>query len=392
MIEQQTIFVLGTLLMLANGGILGLVHREILPQLQPSARTWRRGTLLLAGACVFFATQAWIPEYLGLLIADTLLLTGITCYWYALGQFFHRRQHWLLPLPALLGIVGVGVCIFLLPSYKLRQLVLTLALLAIFAGSVATLWPPRQDRALSRRVLLGMFLVATLFVLLRLLILLYAEQPESGDQLPPQRPFSLLTPLVIVLLPSIGTTAFLLMCAERLKRRLEKAASTDYLTTLPNRRTLAEQGKRAFAAARDDGRGYAVAVIDIDYFKRINDTYGHEAGDEALKHVAGLLRRCCRSDELPTRQGGEEFVVLLDNIDAENALHAGERLRSSVERHPYRLGESELPLTVSIGIAAREACDDHFDQLLSRADAALYQAKAAGRNRVVLASSPNPGG
>lgn len=387
-IDPQSIFIIGMLLMLANGGILGVVHREILPQLQSSALVWRRGTLLLAGACVFFASINKIPVRLGLLSADALLLAGTTCYWYALRQFFHRRPHWRIHLPALLGIAGVGISIFLLPSYKWRQLAITLALLAIFAGSAITLWPPAQDRGRSRRVLLGMFAVATLFVLLRLLALLYADLPQNGELFAPPQPVNALTPLIIVLLPSIGTTAFLLMCAERLKRRLERAASTDYLTSLPNRRTLAEQGKRGFSTARASGRGYAVAVIDIDYFKRINDAHGHEIGDEALKHVAGLLRRHCRGDELPTRQGGEEFVVLLDNIDAQNALLAGERLRGCVEAHPYRQGGIELPITVSIGIALRDDGDDHFDRLLSRADAALYQAKAGGRNRVMLADTP----
>ena len=108
-IDPQSIFVIGMLLMLANGGILGVVHREILPQLQSSALVWRRGTLLLAGACVFFASINKIPVRLGLLSADALLLAGTTCYWYALRQFFHRRPHWRIHLPALLGIAATSM-------------------------------------------------------------------------------------------------------------------------------------------------------------------------------------------------------------------------------------------------------------------------------------------
>ncbi|WP_371322524.1 GGDEF domain-containing protein [Dechloromonas sp. ZY10] len=388
MIEHQAIFLTGSLLMLANGGILWLVHREILPQLQGSARTWRHGTFLFAGACLIFATLEHFPPRFGLLLADAWLLIGASCYWYSLGQFFHRSPGWPIGLPAILGILGVSIFLFAVPSYQWRQIAITLALLAILAGSVGMIPTHRNEQTQSSQVIRGTFALATLLILIRLIRLLLLELPDRQALFPPPQPGSLLTPLIIVLLPCICTTAFLLMCSERLKQRLEKAASTDYLTALPNRRTLAEQGRRAFTEACAAGRGYAVAIIDIDHFKAVNDTYGHETGDEALKHVASLLRRHCRSNELPTRQGGEEFVILLDGISAEHALLAGERLRASVEAHPCRLGERELQLTVSIGMAVRESGDERFDHLLSRADAALYRAKASGRNRVILASHP----
>jgi diguanylate cyclase (GGDEF)-like protein len=200
---------------------------------------------------------------------------------------------------------------------------------------------------------------------------------------------NLATPLVVATLPVIGTTAFLLLCSERIRRQWERAASTDYLTGLPNRRTLVETGERRFAWVRAaDGHaasGFALGVVDIDHFKRINDEHGHEIGDVALKHVAALLQSACRGAELPARQGGEEFVVLFEDLNAQSAQAAGERLRQAVAQSPFMAGDLVLPLTVSIGLAVLQEADANFDSMLRRADEALYAAKAAGRNRVELA-------
>jgi diguanylate cyclase (GGDEF)-like protein len=105
----------------------------------------------------------------------------------------------------------------------------------------------------------------------------------------------------------------------------------------------------------------------------------------ALKHVAALLQSACRGAELPARQGGEEFVVLFEDLNAQSAQAAGERLRQAVAQSPFMAGDLVLPLTVSIGLAVLQEADANFDSMLRRADEALYAAKAAGRNRVELA-------
>jgi diguanylate cyclase (GGDEF)-like protein len=176
------------------------------------------------------------------------------------------------------------------------------------------------------------------------------------------------------------------MCSERIRRQWERAASTDYLTGLANRRTLADAGAQRFAQARQQDRGFGLGVIDIDHFKSINDRYGHDVGDAALKHVAAKLELACREAELPARQGGEEFVVLFDDVAGDTALAAGERLRHAVAEAPFIAGELTLPVTVSIGVAVRLPEDREFDCVLRRADAALYAAKRGGRNRVEYAA------
>jgi diguanylate cyclase (GGDEF)-like protein len=165
------------------------------------------------------------------------------------------------------------------------------------------------------------------------------------------------------------------------------AASTDYLTGLANRRTLTKAGETRLLAGAGGASAarLAVAVLDIDHFKAINDRHGHDVGDEALKHVAALIDRVCRGRGQCGRHGGEEFVALLDNVDTESAFAAAELLRSTLQDEPFRFAGGELTITASVGVAVAHLGDRRIDDLLRRADQALYRAKARGRNRVEVA-------
>lgn len=172
-------------------------------------------------------------------------------------------------------------------------------------------------------------------------------------------------------------------------REMEIAASTDFLTSVHSRRFITEAGARAFQRAREDdgGHGLAVAIVDVDHFKRINDRHGHAVGDEALKAVAAAMRAVCREGDLLGRYGGEEFAVLLRDIGPEHALAAAERLRRAVAAVKLQHGEETIAPTASIGVATLTSQDRSFEHLLTRADHALYRAKAGGRNRVEAAEA-----
>ncbi|QIG49327.1 GGDEF domain-containing protein [Nordella sp. HKS 07] len=189
----------------------------------------------------------------------------------------------------------------------------------------------------------------------------------------------------MTVLPAISTTAFALMCSDRIRRQWEHAASTDHLTGLANRRTLTEVGNERFAIAKIKGPSLAAAVLDIDNFKAINDTHGHEDGDKALIHVAFRLQVGTRKSDFIAQAGGEEFVVLMTGLDAASAGAAAERLRLTVEQDIFSIGDEAIPLTVSIGVALYDEDDRNFADMLRRADKALYLAKSRGRNRVELA-------
>jgi diguanylate cyclase (GGDEF)-like protein len=349
--------------------------------------SWRIATLLHAGGSILFAVQRELPPAFILPLANGLVLLGFTGYWRALRQFYGQPDTpWLL-LPSLLGIAGVYWFAAIKPDIGIRILIVTVAWVSILLGSVFILFAQAQrEVAISRRVLAGIFLLVVVFTVLRGVYFLLTGVRPDFSILDRFSLINVLTPMIAAVLPVIGTTAFLLMCSERIRRQWERAASTDYLTGLANRRTLADTGEKTFAAARQKGGGLALASIDIDHFKSINDRFGHDIGDVALKHVAACLEAACRGAELPARQGGEEFVVLFDSVDAEQALAAGERLRRAVADEPFVAGALSLPITVSIGVAILQADDLAFESLLRRADNALYAAKAGGRNRVEMAA------
>ncbi len=169
-------------------------------------------------------------------------------------------------------------------------------------------------------------------------------------------------------------------------RRLANAALTDLLTGLPNRRSAMEQLEQAWSAASRSGQPIAVMVIDIDHFKHINDSYGHAAGDQALREAAITLRASARREDSVCRIGGEEFLVICPNTDLGAALQSAERLRANLNAKRIAIGNTEETLTVSIGVATRESVTVDIDALVSAADQALYAAKEAGRNKVCTGS------
>lgn len=164
--------------------------------------------------------------------------------------------------------------------------------------------------------------------------------------------------------------------------RLTAMAITDPLTGLANRRQFFEYGARAIGQARRHARPLAVAVFDLDHFKQVNDRYGHDAGDFALRAVADRLRTTLRTSDLLCRYGGEELAILMPDTDLESALRAADRFREDVGREPFEWNGQRVALTTSVGVyAAVPDASDAVEQFVSRADAALYRAKSAGRNR-----------
>ena len=168
-------------------------------------------------------------------------------------------------------------------------------------------------------------------------------------------------------------------------REMEVAISTDFLTAVHSRRYITDAGHAAVEQAIGTRLNLAVAIVDIDHFKKINDRFGHAAGDEVLKAVAAAMRAACRDSDTLGRYGGEEFAVLLQGIGQDHALVAAERLRKAVADVAVRYGDQIITPTASVGVACLSAADLEFDQLLIRADRARYQAKAEGRNRVAIA-------
>jgi len=173
---------------------------------------------------------------------------------------------------------------------------------------------------------------------------------------------------------------------KRAQEELERLASTDPLTNMFNRRRFFMLAEAEFRKAIRYNRPLSVLVFDIDFFKKVNDTYGHGMGDQALIHIAHLTRICARDADVAARLGGEEFAVLLPETSRVDGRRAAERLRQMIEKTPLQVNGQEVPLTVSIGVADNylEPAPDRFDQILTWADRALYIAKDIGRNQVAV--------
>jgi two-component system cell cycle response regulator len=176
--------------------------------------------------------------------------------------------------------------------------------------------------------------------------------------------------------------------ADRLRHNVQlslEMAITDQLTGLHNRRYMGRHLDALMEKSKKDGRPLAFVIMDIDFFKSVNDSHGHDIGDEVLKEFAGRIAANVRGIDLACRYGGEEFVVVMPDTDVAFAYSIAERLRQSIETTPIKISRApgEIGITISIGIARCEGEADTAEALLHRADQALYRAKRTGRNKVV---------
>lgn len=178
----------------------------------------------------------------------------------------------------------------------------------------------------------------------------------------------------------------------RMHERIKEFAVADGLTGLYNHRYFQEQLEKEFSRARRYNLSLSLVMLDIDHFKDVNDTYGHQYGDVVLKAISGILKRSVRDIDLVARYGGEEFVMILPETQKKNSRIVAERIRAKVEEQVFKPGEDERRITVSIGISGYP--DDGIKtrlDLIAKADAALYDAKNSGRNRVCLYSPGKEG-
>jgi diguanylate cyclase (GGDEF)-like protein len=169
---------------------------------------------------------------------------------------------------------------------------------------------------------------------------------------------------------------------EAQKRELERLAMTDYLTQLPNRRAFQETAEKECARAGRSGKPFSLLLADIDHFKNVNDTHGHEGGDVILRDLATLLRGALRKSDHLARWGGEEFIALLPETGLEGALSVADQLRRLVAEATIPLADAAVSITITIGVS--ECCKEAtLHECIKAADDALYRGKTGGRDQVV---------
>lgn len=350
----------------------------------------RREGLSKWAAAMLFETLTWtlvaargaIPDVFSLVLANALKAGSHALVLAAIAEFQRRSvPRWQYAVPVALAVLMTAVLADDIRGRFIWGSLIYGFQLALIARLLLTDAETRAGRA-WRLLFSGIF--AVMFVLgLRILAALTSAsefaQPQNAIMPHPVQIISYVAIMATTLLGSIG---FVLMVKERTDREIRELAMTDSLTGVPNRRALMELAEHTLA--RRSTAPMALMMIDVDNFKRINDNFGHLAGDAVLRQVARLLTGRLRGGDVMGRYGGEEFCVIAPDTDIEGALTLAESLREIISFKPIAVEHGELPVTVSIGIAhcpagpARE-----LKQILLEADAALYAAKEGGRDRVV---------
>jgi diguanylate cyclase (GGDEF)-like protein len=170
----------------------------------------------------------------------------------------------------------------------------------------------------------------------------------------------------------------------RMLKRLEELATTDGLTGLLNKRMLIDMASQKVRSALRFSKPLSLMVCDIDHFKRVNDTYGHDVGDQVIRGMGDVLRRVKRDTDVVGRFGGEEFVIVCEQTDQNGALLLAERIRTELEQEKFRTELGELSVTCSVGVATCPGAGSDWEALFKATDEALYASKRGGRNRVTL--------
>lgn len=192
------------------------------------------------------------------------------------------------------------------------------------------------------------------------------------------------------LIEVLGNQASISLKNAMLHAHIERLATTDSLTGLYNHRHFQERLSAEFKRMERTGQDVSFLLVDIDFFKKVNDTYGHPAGDAVLRAVSQILKNTVREVDIPARYGGEEFAAVLVGTDKKGAVILAERLRSTIESTVYEADGKKLRVTASIGIASAPVDADKKEELIEKADKALYHAKRNGRNRAVEWSASMP--
>ncbi|MBI6920454.1 GGDEF domain-containing protein [Pseudomonas monteilii] len=359
-------------------------------------RSNRRDNLLLTGcgllvhalAYVCYTVYAQAPLWLSYGLGNSLLSLALAFYTASLFRVRQQVVPWrsifIIPACMLVGLM------LLLDTVEPRMLLATLVLM--LQCSMILYWARRYaERPGKAHLLLQIGALISLVGLgMRVVAVANGTAVELRyDTSNLKQSISVAIGTATVMMYSIG---LVLMAKERSESRLQHLALHDVLTGTLNRRAILERFAVELDQARQQQASLAVAMIDIDHFKRINDLYGHLAGDEVLCHCVRQLQQRLRQGDCLGRYGGEEFLLLLPGTDRSGAMAALQGLREAIARNPASFAGDQIELRFSVGLwCGVPGLKDSTASLLAQADAALYQAKAAGRNTVHMAAMAEAG-
>jgi diguanylate cyclase (GGDEF)-like protein len=321
-----------------------------------------------------------IPDFFSIGVSSTLGLVAYGLIWCAARSFEDRKP--IYPLAFSGAVVWVLLCQFdvVYQSQHVR-IVFTTAAAALYTLLAAAEYLRPRDKALvSRWPAIVLLLIQCVIWIFRIV---FVEQMPFPAGIQPYDPNFFPIGAFAMLINNFCLSFLIVnMAKERAELRQRETASVDALTGISNRRTFLDAGRRVLQQTLASNQPAAVLALDLDFFKKINDTFGHQFGDHVLCAFCETVSQSLRPDDFFARMGGEEFVCLLPGASAETAFAVAERIRASFEGHRVRNGGHVANSTVSIGIAVAQDLPTDLESLLASADHALYQAKALGRNRV----------
>jgi diguanylate cyclase (GGDEF)-like protein len=378
-IDLHTLFVV-TVFISATAGLL-LIFAWMQNRRTTALALWGVGYLLGAAAAALLAAPALLPNAMGLWAGNTLLCTAYAIMWAGARSFEGRR------VPLLLVAAGpiIWIAAFQFDSFARSApacIELVSAILAAYALLAAReIWHAKDRELISRWPTLAMVLLHAGFLLSRIPFAdVLAASAATGHPQSAFVPVIAFQALFVTLcLPFLRVA----MSKERAELEQRKAALTDPLTGIANRRAFFDRGAPLLAWAQADRRSAALLLFDLDRFKEVNDTAGHQGGDRVLKAFCDLVGGAIGPRDLFGRLGGEEFGCLLADASMAQALQFAERLRGAFAA--LRMPGIDAQPTVSVGVAMAGEAGRTLPALLATADRALYRAKAEGRNRVARA-------
>jgi diguanylate cyclase (GGDEF)-like protein len=331
------------------------------------------------GACLLGARDVF-PQIWSMAGANALLLLASSLTWCGVRNFDNRPVCvWQMVGGSVVWLAAC--CIPVVHTSMLARIVVGSAIAATFAGLVVIdLWRGRHDGLMSRWLAMAVMSFHGVVFLARIVATWIMLPPGSTNLLEVEwLPIGMFEALFFSFCSAF---VLLTMAKERAELRHKRAAFIDPLTSVPNRRGFFERADLLLARCRDEQSPVALLLFDLDHFKRINDTFGHQTGDDVLVAFCRAAQARLGPDDVFGRLGGEEFVCLMPDVSQASAYAIAERIRGDFEIPHRAFRGAEVHATVSVGLAGSTDAGRELTSLLGAADKALYQAKARGRNRV----------
>ena len=333
---------------------------------------------------VFFS--GLLPDFFTVVIGNGLAIVGNTIVWLGMSRFVSCNK----PKPSFYIMVGLFFTAALAglywyeavnPSLWRRIVIITSSLALVSALTARDLIKCAHPTQAVR--ITGVCYAIHTAVMAACCIVVIKKHPAGPLMASPEplMPFMYMYALVFGI---VVTFAMILIISQELQRLLARQAALDPLTGIYNRRALHMFAEHDFQTMLRKESSMSVIMIDLDFFKKINDKYGHQVGDQMLVHFTEITNKTIRNEDLLFRYGGEEFVVLAPDADRQGALLLAERIREACSATPLKTTDNSIKFTVSVGLTSANSGDQDIYQVIDRADRALYEAKEKGRDRAMV--------